>query len=235
MTIFNQFVGSCLGLLGGTMNRQRYLLDLARPARLSQHGAARPMLVLTAALVIGLPSARPFADAIGLPQITNMRAEWMFVALRALCGVVAISAAAAVASLVLRGVQWLHVTLASVSSRPPLPVALSLVTAGPLCMLASLLLPMYMGQLAVSGEEASVRVPLLASLLAVMTFLAGAVLVGVGLWASIRPHSADMMNNRPAVATELDKSIFNVLHARSPHIEDEGLGFGEIQMQEARR
>ena len=218
------------------MNRQRSLSAIARPVRLPRHGAARPMLILTAALVIGLPSARPFADAIGLPQIANVRADWIFVTLRALCGVVAISAAAAVASLVMRGVQWLHVTLSSVSARPPLPVALSLVTAGPICMLASLLLPMYMGQLAVSGEENTVRVPMLASLLAVMTFLAGAVLVGVGLWASIRPtHNADAMNNRPAVASELDKSIFNVLNARSPHSEEDGLGFGQIDLQEARR
>ena len=216
------------------MNRQRSLLSIARPARLAQHGAARPMVTLIVALLIGLPSARPFADAIGLPQITNVRAEWIFVALRALCGVVAIGGAAVAASMVMRGIQWLLVTLSGVSARPPLPVALSLVTAGPICMLTSLLLPMYMGQLAVGGEEASVHVPMLANLLAVATFIAGAVLVGVGLWASVRPHhNTEPMNNRPASA--LDKSIFNVLHARSPHSQEEGLGFGEMEMEEARR
>jgi hypothetical protein len=218
------------------MNRQRSFMNLARPARLAQHGAARPMIVLTAALVIGLPAVRPFADAIGLPQITNVRAEWLFVTLRALAGVVVVFAASVGAMLVTRGVQWLLIILSSVTSRPPLPVALSLVTAGPICMLASLLLPMYMGQLSGSGEDASVHIPLLAGFLAVTTFLAGAILVGVGVWASIRPnHNANAMNNPPAPASALDQSIFNVFHARSPKDPEEGLGFGRVEMQEVRR
>jgi hypothetical protein len=94
-----------------------------------------------------------------------------------------------------------------------------------------------MAQLVGSGEESSVRIPLLAGLLAVSTFLAGAALVGVGLWASIRPnhHTAETPLKRPAAADTLDKSIFNVLHARPPRDSDEGLGFGEIELQEVRR
>lgn len=218
------------------MNRQRSLIEYARPVRTVPPRAANTLVILAASMVIGLLSARPFADAVGLPHITDPRAQWGYTALRMACAGVVVFAAAVCVSLILRGIQALATTLANTSARPPFPVALAMVTAGPICILAALTLPLYMGLLTGADPDAAVHVPVLAQLLAVLTFLVGVGLLAVGVWASLRPsHASENGRKQSAAKAAADKSIFAVLQSQAQPISERGLGFGRIEMHEVER
>jgi hypothetical protein len=210
------------------MIRQRTLLDYARPIRSMRPCSGNAALILAVALVIGLLCANPFADAVGFPTITSEHITRGFVLIRVACGVVTIFASAVGLSLLLNWIGILKASLARTTARPALPIVLTLLVAGPLCMVAALALPLYLDQ----PGNTVFHLPLLAGLLAVLIFVTGAVLIGIGIWAAIRPSHSDAAGKNTNGASARSRDMFGVLQSHAHITTDQSVGYGQIEIHE---
>jgi hypothetical protein len=177
-------------------------------------GLAKPrLLIIMLSIVVGILSANAFADAAGLPQVEpDARSDDKVVPvlLRILSGVVvALMTAALLPFLISLGRQVVAV-LGQTATRPGPWVAIALVICGTLCVLGTLVFELVIldsaprVQTVISSRNGlssghitlHLRTPLLLQFLALCTFLAGVVLIALGIWSSMQPTP------NPAVASE---------------------------------
>ena len=146
------------------------------------------LLVLALGAAAGWLGAKPFADAVGVPTINDSR-DAGYVFLRIGCGIGVALIMMVVLAFVLREARAMG------SSGRPLSqtIAITLLICGTVCVLGAMVIPLYATH---SGASIEMRVeqlsggigvqtepPLVVDVLAlaVLTFLGGAALIGVGI------------------------------------------------------
>jgi hypothetical protein len=149
-----------------------------------------------AALAIGVIGANAFADAAGLPIVTNPDRDAGYVFLRILCGMVLAVPVFFALGAVIRGVRAVASVLSESHGRPSVAVVITLIITGAVCLLGAAVLPIYM----VHGSSTSVmnapygggssvfigtQTPILGVVATLVTLCAGSALISIGVWGSL--------------------------------------------------
>jgi hypothetical protein len=157
------------------------------------------------AIVAALLGANPLGDAVGLPDPRLVEHEWGNALFwRIVCGVVVGLLALAIIGFLAAQFAALARALARQRERPGMPISIALLACGTACVLATL---WFEYRLATAGSVATmqaaasaggavmavgVRTALAGQLAALGTFLLGCLLVGLGVWSSLRPQHPDL-------------------------------------------
>jgi hypothetical protein len=179
------------------MTQGTMVVDYATPRAAQRRAIAGMGLVVAIAVVAALLGAGRFADEVGFPQVVNPGQDAGAIFLRILSGVIVGVFCLMLGLFLVRQAAGLAALLRQIQGRLSTGVAIALLICGTVCLIASLLVPLYFGRTAASmgmhldinGTSMSVgnAPPLLSDLLAVLIFLAGVALAGIGVWGGIRP------------------------------------------------
>lgn len=172
------------------------LIDYASPS--TKAPKSNVLLVLAMGVAAGCLGANPFADAVGMSPVSDAAREPGNVVLRMLCGLVVGFVAMVLTATALREGNAVSRALHRIDRRPPQAIAITLIICGTACLLGALAIPLFAihtpGGVRIvatsNGMAASADLPAVAQILAVLTFLAGAVLIALGIWSST-PAPAD--------------------------------------------
>lgn len=158
----------------------------------------RRFVIAVFALIVAVLGANPMADMIGVDPWGQPYYE-THLAKRVVCGILAGIVSLAAMIVLAYTVRLVVAALSRVACKPPLPIAITLLVCGVLCLLASLWFGWRIAHPSeetvasiavhanVSSGSASIRLhaPLMSQVIAVGTFLAGAALAAIGVWSSI--------------------------------------------------
>jgi len=166
-------------------------LDYATPQpRFRGNSPSHRLLVLAVALAAGFLEANAFADAAGIAPVSDPEREPGHVFFRIVCGIVVGFVALAIMLFLVRGGQWVIAVLGSTRDKPTSGVAITCIITGAVCLLGALAIPLLFNRGAVvqiNNGQAAVTpdMPMLVQLLAALTFVAGAFLIGFGIWGGV--------------------------------------------------
>jgi len=167
---------------------QATTLDYANPQR--RIPTPHLSLVLALALAAAFLEANAFADAVGIAPVIDVERDPGHVFLRIICGVIVGFVALAILLFLVRGGQWLIHALGATQAKPSSSVAITCIVTGAVCLLGALAIPLLFvhgATIQVSNGQATLmaNTPMLEELLAALTFIAGAFLVGFGIWGGV--------------------------------------------------
>lgn len=172
-------------------------MDYATPvAARGRRPLAGVGLVVAVAVAAAFLGAGRFADEVGFPQIIDSNRDTGAIFLRLLSGVIVGVFCLMLGLFLARQAAGLGERLRQTPGRLSTGVAITLLICGTLCLIASLLVPLYFGRTAAAmGMHVSVNgnttiignaPPLVSDLLAILIFLGGAALAWIGVWGSVR-------------------------------------------------
>ena len=167
---------------------QATALDYANPQR--RIPTPHLSLVLALALATAFLEANAFADAAGVAPVVDAERDPGHVFLRVICGVIVGFVALAILLFLVRSGQWLVQVLSSTRGKPTSGVTITCIITGAVCLLGALAIPLLFvhgATIQVSNGQATLtpNMPMLEELLAALTFVAGAFLVGFGIWGGV--------------------------------------------------
>jgi hypothetical protein len=160
--------------LGESVLQVQYATPTARKPRDEAHVVG----VCAVALTLGFLGANPFAAAVGFDSIGDPRSEFGEVVLHILCGGVVALLAAVATIMLYRGQRDLRRYLSTTAHRPSFAGSVVMMSLGVFCMVVPLLLP-YLPFLN------TVSVTLMDIVLSMLLFIAGATLLGIGVWGNL--------------------------------------------------
>ena len=179
------------------MTQGTMLVDYATPRAVQGRGIAGVGPVVAIAVVAAFLGAGRFADEVGFPQIVNADRDAGAIFLRILSGVIVGVFCLMMGLFLVRQAAGLMALLRQTRGRLSTGVAIALLICGTVCLISSLPVPLYFGRTAASmgmhlninGTSMSVgnSPPLLSDLLAILIFIGGAALAGIGVWGGVRP------------------------------------------------
>ena len=158
------------------------------------------MLVAALAVAVGCLEANSFADAVGIPPFDH---DPGYLFLRILCGGVVAFLTVAVLLVLVREGRALVNLLARTQDRPGMAIALTCIITGVVCLLGALAIPLYFAHGAtvrISNGSAvtGIDTPMLTQLLAVLTFVVGGFLIGIGVWSGTGRRGSGVYPSMPS-------------------------------------
>jgi hypothetical protein len=169
-------------------------VNYATPATRPDVPTVQALGIGAVALVVGMLTANPFAEAVGFSPISDASAQPGTVFGHMGCGAVMALAAGVAAVFLYRFFFWLRAALASARGRPQPGVVVALLIVGAACVLGSLVTPFYF-----SISQSTVAA-LLGEALAILTFILGAAVTSVAIWGSLREQAT----SSPPPAVKVD-------------------------------
>ena len=147
--------------------------------------------VIAVALVAGFMGANAFAAAVGFDPINDARTEPGEVMVHIICGAVIALAAGTATVLLYRAFVHLRRYLATTAQRPSFAASTVMMSLGVFCMILPLVLP-YLPLLN------TVSPGFLSLILSLFLFIAGATLLGIGVWGNLAaPAARAMVRDQP--------------------------------------
>lgn len=181
------------------MTQANVIVDYATPRMAKGSSIPGVALVCVIAVAAAFLGAGRFADEVGFPPVVEINRDAGAVMLRILSGILVGLFSLILGLFLARQAGVTARSLQRHGGQLTTGVSITLLVCGTACLIASLLVPLYFLR---SGGTVEMRVgangamesvsnpgPLLADLLAVLVFIAGATLAGIGVWGSLRPAS----------------------------------------------
>lgn len=160
------------------------------------------MLIAALAVAAGFLKANSFADAVGIPSVNDVNHDPGYLFLRIVCGGVVAFLTIAILLVLVREGRALVNLLARTQDRPGMAIALTCIITGAVCLLGALAIPLYFAHgtsVRISNGSAvtGIETPMLTQLLAVLTFVVGGFLIGIGVWSGTGRRGSPVYPSMP--------------------------------------